>query len=943
MAEVSRAIELLFNATDNTSSVVAGIGSGLDSLNQKVSAVAQPLANFTESLLKIEGAALAVGAGLVGFALKGAVDFESATVDLQKVLDSADGDVRQFAGAAIDISNKYGESSTQVLQSAADFKQAGFSAKEAFNLAEISIQALKITELQGGEAAADFIKILKGFDEPASSAARVLDVLNEVSNVFAVDSAQLANALARVGPIAHQTGFSVEEVTAAMTPAIEAFQDGDLVGTAFVTILQRLVGDNKNVTDALQQLGVAQFDANNHLRSGKDILHDVQVAYQTLDPSLKLVTASNLAGTDQAAKAILAFDSLGKTNQVLGVAMNASGSAAKELEVRMGAAKEQAERVLAIFDNVRILFGGTLLDSFKTLEGSAANLGLALQNMVKTGAFGGLSGLINEAELLLAQFIDSLTQNLPTAFAKLDFSGLSGQIDELKSAVSDLFGGVDLTTPEGLRAALQGIVNLGTDLAAFNTGLVKGFTEVKDALSFLTAGFGLTHTGGAELLGQLGAFTIAFTALSPVLTTVSASFTLVGGSLSLLSKAWQAYTVIQLAANAALAANPILFTVFAAAAVGVALSATNLGQSIVNLGSRLTSSAAGLLGFGSAAQAAAPPLNALGEAAKLTEQGFGLLVNPALQAKQAVTDLTGVTFTLRASFDDVTAGSSTAANAATGLQGAYRLTAEEISKLISAHEAFHFGLLNQAPIVENAATEIGSYFDKVREGGVASAGAALATDLATKGYKEQTIAVVDAETGVIRYTDALTLSGKAGEDAGQRTALAMSKTFEETLKAEKETNDFNLSWEKIQSQERTAVFTLAADIQLAQIQAGTEQIKAAFESVNTTITSTGDTISNLVKTFADLEGHAGSQSVIVDLLRDENERRQEALDLQKKLVEAQLDYLHAVVDRLGQGDAMITVTADGLETDLENFMMRILERIQIKASQEAQQFLLGLS
>jgi hypothetical protein len=64
--------------------------------------------------------------------------------------------------------------------------------------------------------------------------------------------------------------------------------------------------------------------------------------------------------------------------------------------------------------------------------------------------------------------------------------------------------------------------------------------------------------------------------------------------------------------------------------------------------------------------------------------------------------------------------------------------------------------------------------------------------------------------------------------------------------------------------------------------------------------------------------------------------------LQKELVSAQVDYLHAVVDRLSQGDTVITVQGDGLEPELEAFMFKILERIQVRASSETQQFLLGL-
>ncbi len=87
-------------------------------------------------------------------------------------------------------------------------------------------------------------------------------------------------------------------------------------------------------------------------------------------------------------------------------------------------------------------------------------------------------------------------------------------------------------------------------------------------------------------------------------------------------------------------------------------------------------------------------------------------------------------------------------------------------------------------------------------------------------------------------------------------------------------------------------------------------------------------------------GTAGQE--IISILEDERNNRKEALELQKQLVQVQVAYLNAVIDRLSQGDAQIQVTADGLEPELEAFMFKILERIQVRASAEAQQFLLGL-
>jgi hypothetical protein len=242
---------------------------------------------------------------------------------------------------------------------------------------------------------------------------------------------------------------------------------------------------------------------------------------------------------------------------------------------------------------------------------------------------------------------------------------------------------------------------------------------------------------------------------------------------------------------------------------------------------------------------------------------------------------------------------------------------------------------------ELQADAIDTLLDKWTDADDSARDLALATDLSAEGFKAQTIAVHDTKTGAVSYTEAITFAGDESKKAGDKAATALSQTAEEILKAQVAANDFALEWEKVASEERKLVFELQADIAIAQIEAGTERIKAAFESVNTTVNSTGETLVGLAGVLANVGSGPGSV-VIIDLLKQENERRQKALELQERLVDTQIKYQEAIIARLNQGDAMIQITSDGLEVELEQFMMKVLERVQVKASAESQMFLLGL-
>ena len=82
---------------------------------------------------------------------------------------------------------------------------------------------------------------------------------------------------------------------------------------------------------------------------------------------------------------------------------------------------------------------------------------------------------------------------------------------------------------------------------------------------------------------------------------------------------------------------------------------------------------------------------------------------------------------------------------------------------------------------------------------------------------------------------------------------------------------------------------------------------------------------------------------IQDQIALENDRRQQALDQQGELIDAQVRYLNEKTDSLQRGDALIKIEADGLEPELEAFMWKIVERVQVRASDEGAEFLLGIT
>ena len=174
----------------------------------------------------------------------------------------------------------------------------------------------------------------------------------------------------------------------------------------------------------------------------------------------------------------------------------------------------------------------------------------------------------------------------------------------------------------------------------------------------------------------------------------------------------------------------------------------------------------------------------------------------------------------------------------------------------------------------------------------------------------------------------------------QRIPSAVSKAKDDTkVKAE----ELLVELEKIASNERLKTFEISAELNIANLEAESKKAIAIIDGIGTSITSTGDLLGNLTGSFGDLSPtDLAARRTIDDLIDDENKRRDEVFKQQKELTKVQIDLENEKLSRLQNGDAIIKISGDGLAPELEAFMWKILERIQIEAAADQAEFLLGV-
>lgn len=925
MADLTRTIEIIFGAVDDgVQQTTEALDRALGSLSGSVPAVAGALAGVADKALAAETAIIALATVYGGIALRTASEFQAAQVTLGRIIGDAPGQLDALKTQVESLALTYGQSSTTVYQFATDFLQAGYSAEEAGQLTKDALDLMVAGDISADAATQVIIGTMRGFGATVSEIPAILDGLNAVVDGTATNLDQLSEGMKIAAPVARALGFTWQETTAILTPIIEIFQDGSEAGTAFATSMGRLIDDSAPVKEALRDLGVSQTDLNGHMRNGRDIFFDVQRAFQGLDSTQQLFYANQLVGVEQGKRLVLAFGDLNRTQEILNITQQSTGSIAREVGLQLQTMEAQANRVAEGFRQMNAAVGAQLAENLGGISSGLVDLEVAFRRVVESGGLDPLFDALGEQAVRIGEILSEVARNLPDAFEHVDFSGLLRSFSNLSDQIGDLFeglfGDIDINTPEGLARALQSLVDAFTALNNVVAGIADEFTPVFAALGEMISRSG---DAGEEAQIMAGKF------------------------------------------------------------LGAARLVTDLGEAIGGLAIFLEESGADIEAFGDTVEGIFRVVtNTLGA----LFNGFQVIIFDTLEAivggleavtpdalgdpfKQALNDLRTLSHSFgqdfNANLDGIVEGFGQIGNGAADLVDSTVAAAQGLDDVGESGAAAVDATNDFEPI------DLGD-IDFVAEGmkrlGINAQDAATATDHAASAQdrlasasKTETLA-----TGYTKFTDALgdvhyafaSAEEKAlgykkvVDDLGNVSYIQVGNAIDRTNKAledqtkkvddaTKKAQEFDLKLREIQSKERIAIIEGKFRVDEAAIEADAERVAAAFESINTAIESTGETITDLFGLMGRTTDEF-DKLAIMDAIREEQRRREETFKLQQKLTEEEIRYLKARTQRITAGESLIKVEAANITPALERIFDEILKMAQVRANEEGLELLLGV-
>ncbi|SET79912.1 phage tail tape measure protein, TP901 family, core region [Marinobacter segnicrescens] len=528
-------VEIVFGAVDKTGNTINGITGKLDGLRGSAESIVNPVAGVTDGILKLDAAIAAVAITAGAYATNQAIKLESAMTDLQKVLSEG-----QFAAdykdQLIELSNQFGVSSDMVTQSAADFVQTGYTIEESLYLVEQSLLGVNAADLAADQSTQILIRSLKGFGAEADQAGRLMDVLNATSNKYAVTVDELGNGMAVIAPLAQTMGLSFEEITALLTPMIEITQSGSESANALKTVMSNLIKPTKEQAQVLRdELGI-QLEVNGQRRNAADILSDIIEKSGSLTDVQKQYIAATLGGAEQASRFSILLGTSAKQSEVLENALNSSGSAMEEFEVKTSSTEFALKQLQTAFNNTAANIGGEYIKETQGVTRATTELLESISTAAASDNADQLFEVMRGALQELEGDIYTLAENLPEAFANVDLSGLLDAFGVAGQAIDDIFD-IDVSDPEALSEAIQFVVDSLESLTRVSTEIFKEIDEMVGVVVDSVDAFNKSGTGAKEFAGEiLGMAKQAQVALgvlggvTDVLGGIGTGLTLIGGA-----------------------------------------------------------------------------------------------------------------------------------------------------------------------------------------------------------------------------------------------------------------------------------------------------------------------------------------------------------------------------------------------------------------------------
>ena len=443
--------------------------------------------SIKKSLKSVGGSAAALGKNIstkmlapmgafAGFSLKTAGDFESAMNKVSAISGSTGETLKALENQAKELGRTTQFSASEAADAMGFLSMAGFDAQKTMAAMPgiLDLAAASSTDLA---TTADIASnILSGLGMEASKTGQLADVMAKATASANLNVLELGEAMKMAAPMADAANLSLEGMTAIMGKMADAGIKGTMAGTAVKAGITKLLNPTKQVSAALDGMGVSVSNSDGSMRNFIDILTDLEKAGAGAAEFTKIFG-------ERAGPALLAStkQGVGAIKELKAKLQDAGGTAKTMADTQMKGLNGSIKKLKSAFEGLQLAVANSGL-----LEWATKMTDKLTAFMAKiSGTGGAMSGLGSD----IAAFAAVIQEKLAVAWKIITdiFGGFSQYLDPIKQAWGELG-----TAWDDLMASIFGAESAGQaeSMKAFWTaiGQLLGVT-IKLAVTAVTLAF----------------------------------------------------------------------------------------------------------------------------------------------------------------------------------------------------------------------------------------------------------------------------------------------------------------------------------------------------------------------------------------------------------------------------------------------------------------------
>ena len=342
----------------------------------------------------ITGTAAALG-GVAAAAIKVGSDFESQMSRVKAISGATGEEFEQLKAQAMQLGADTSFSASQAAEGMENLAAAGFTTSEIMN----AMPGLLNLAAASGEDLASSSDIaastLRGFGLAASDAAHVADVLAANANRTNSSVADTGEAMKYIAPLARAAGLSLEETAAAIGIMANAGVNGSQAGTSLRGALSRLSKPTKDMSEAMDELGISFYDSNGKMKSLTEQVGMLRQATEGMTDEQKNNYLVTLYG-QEALSGMLALinEGEGSLGELTNAYKNCDGAAQKAAETMQDNLSGALEQLGGSAETLGLAFYNSVADNLKNAAKTATE---SINNITDSFNNGGLNEAIQTA------------------------------------------------------------------------------------------------------------------------------------------------------------------------------------------------------------------------------------------------------------------------------------------------------------------------------------------------------------------------------------------------------------------------------------------------------------------------------------------------------------------------------------------------------------------